>query len=248
MDNIFLPKRNIFSLDIWVKWILFIIVIATWFLYTKNNISQSQINKAILQNPIQLLHMGDRQTIKLGNRAFEVEPVGNISLWGVVTAIDGKSGIEENQFFSVCMMWGENIALYKSKSYKCWHSNGQCVIKVNPKQKNRFKLSNFSNNHILLPTETLVNQASALNVGDQIKISGQLVNLRNPGEANWIKSSLHRHDVGDGACEIIMPDSIEIIGRQAMSLSIWWHIAFFTTLLLVLFYQRIASWIEERLG
>lgn len=74
----------------------------------------------------------------------------------------------------------------------------------------------FSNNH-LIPANTNIRKAMArAGKGDKIKLQGYLVYVKSfakkGGSATW-NSSLTREDEGNGACEIIYVESLQINDR-----------------------------------
>ena len=78
----------------------------------------------------------------------------------------------------------------------------------------------LSNNHILTTDEDLLSAFADLDRGDQIRISGQLVDVQLAPLNGWdghraglLKTSTSRSDGGYGACEIIRASKLEVLAR-----------------------------------
>ncbi|MCK4267988.1 MAG: zinc ribbon domain-containing protein [Actinomycetia bacterium] len=86
-----------------------------------------------------------------------------------------------------------------------------------------FNNSEVANVHLVVENDALQNQLDMLQVGDQIKLKGQLVNVKakaigetgshEPGDVQ-LNSSTTREDSGPGACEIISVKSVEVLKKS----------------------------------
>ena len=75
--------------------------------------------------------------------------------------------------------------------------------------------THISNNH-LIPSETSKHLAKAfrmLRKGDEIRLSGSLVRILGPGGEAVATSSTVRGDTGDGACEVMWVDELQVGSR-----------------------------------
>lgn len=91
----------------------------------------------------------------------------------------------------------------------------------NPPAPERVIMQSSGNMHIIPADDGIRSQVLDLRRGEFIRLSGYLVNAEGPGGFRW-KSSLSRDDTGDGACELFLVKSIEILvppeaGAQAVS-------------------------------
>jgi len=72
-----------------------------------------------------------------------------------------------------------------------------------------------SNNH-LIPSEKSKHVASAFRMireGDQVRLTGSLVRVLGPGGHPLASSSVSRDDSGDGACEVVWVDELQVGSR-----------------------------------
>jgi len=75
----------------------------------------------------------------------------------------------------------------------------------------RQEIEHSSANMHLIPADSYIErQISDVRTGDLVRISGYLVRVTTAGGWRW-QSSLTRDDVGQGACELIYVESIEIL-------------------------------------
>lgn len=122
----------------------------------------------------------------------------------------------------VSLVWGSNLAtkVYQSKKLRFWQDGRftywqyEAGVEVNS--------SEIANEHLIINDRAIERKMNFLNVGDQVRIKGKLVDVvaANTGQANLDKPSLYkwqtstiRTDTGPGACEIIYVEDIEILKK-----------------------------------
>ncbi|MDD3608928.1 MAG: hypothetical protein PHI49_04125 [Halothiobacillaceae bacterium] len=66
-----------------------------------------------------------------------------------------------------------------------------------------------SNHHMIPADETIARQLKAIRPGQLVEFSGQLVEARHDDGWRW-KSSLSREDTGNGACELVLVQRLNI--------------------------------------
>lgn len=71
-----------------------------------------------------------------------------------------------------------------------------------------FKMS--SNTHIVPKNKDVYRQIKSVKVDQIVILKGHLVSISGPNEFSWY-SSLHRTDMGNGACELMWVDTVEIV-------------------------------------
>jgi len=74
-------------------------------------------------------------------------------------------------------------------------------------------IQSHSSNHHLIPKDEIIKKALfKIKKGQLIKLKGRLVSVSDKGhKQNPWKSSLSRADTGDGACEIMFVESVEVL-------------------------------------
>ncbi|MFN8392069.1 MAG: hypothetical protein U0136_17390 [Bdellovibrionota bacterium] len=159
---------------------------------------------------------------KWRGQEFVVHPVADYSITGLLVSRNDIGGFADIYHTSnsvdvvdVCLIWGANARerVYKnvqfgSEPFSCWYRDpdGQAMPFFHPDQ--------LSNTHVLAKDESLGRRLSGLRIGDQIRMSGRLVNYNPAGASEMLrKSSLVRTDAGDGACEVMFVESLEVLKR-----------------------------------
>jgi len=111
----------------------------------------------------------------------------------------------------ICVMWGGNV---KAGAYQHmtvqntdWSCEGRFESGIT-----YFSEDEFSNNHLITNNDEIRKRIRNLHVGDQVYIKGMLVNY---SEARWDgrfrNTSMTRTDRGDGACEIIYVEDVQVL-------------------------------------
>lgn len=237
--------KNIFSDPSRKKNILFncylvlLLVGVSWIYYAFLQNEHSNDQLSVIPKPIQTLKTEPKFQIEIGKHILDIQPIGYITLWGIVTSLtherrDGLSSID------VCVVWGDNVEIYQRGKFKCWQDNGQCHMKLTGQDAKTFKIEEFSNNHILLINDVLRDKFQTIGEGDEILITGKLVNIKKTDQDKWLKSSIIRQDVGNGACEIILQDSINILKKHHSKYSnIIYILAFIFVVLLYQIFRAV---------
>jgi len=66
-----------------------------------------------------------------------------------------------------------------------------------------------ANMHLIAATPMIEKRIQSLRSGNLVTLKGYLVEVNGPGDFRW-RSSLTREDTGDGACEVIWVESLEV--------------------------------------
>lgn len=175
---------------------------------------------------------------------FEIIPKYNYEIYGLVVSYrlhDSEYGQmlhalskDHLNLADFCVVWGTSAdpALLQEFDF----SSGQFTCNFSTKSHQAWESFNpeqLSNNHLLAIDDDIRDTISDIKIGDQIKISGWLAHYKNPLGFERGTSTL-RTDTGNGACETIFVNDIEIL--QSMD-SFWRKLLSFSfgTLLISLF-------------
>ncbi len=194
---------------------------------------QPQINKFSESNQPQAI----KQTKE--NLTAMIYPQATYSLTGLVVADHNSNSFlditHKNDPFNtkdLCLVWGHNLNhnLHKKTSY--YHGDFTCYISTNFAQRplaffkdkilkrtipNQFDFTKLSNNHLIPATKSIAHLLEKTKTGDQIVLSGYLVNYSIFQENKKIfnrKTSLSNSDQnqqGTYRCEIIYVTDYQII-------------------------------------
>lgn len=115
----------------------------------------------------------------------------------------------------LCLVWGANAAdgayrymHFHNAQFTCYYSypGGVPVTREDERA--------ISNNHLLTVDASIARTIRGLRVGDQVRLRGQLASYsHNSGFAFQRGTSTKRDDTGNGACETIFVDSIDVLAQ-----------------------------------
>lgn len=174
------------------------------------------INPALHEAPIQTNIQRSKRTITYHGVGYIDEKLAEYEITGLVAShnnIHGFTDIYHDETSldtkDVCLVWGENL---KNTNYlKAHFKNAPWMCHVKWKQGEALNMHEISNNHLITASGVIRDQINSIRKGDQIRIRGTLVNYRPADMPQSRISSMNRTDKGDGACEIILVDWVDII-------------------------------------
>jgi hypothetical protein len=112
------------------------------------------------------------------------------------------------------VIWGDNVAsgvykdvVFSSDSWTCWFSWKDSSI------NGRFKPDAVSNNHLLVDDAVVRDALMQSELGDHIRLKGQLAEYANPANGLRRGTSTIRTDTGNGACETVYVTEFEIVKK-----------------------------------
>ena len=183
----------------------------------------------------EILHGAPQQTedesvatpfpVKFGEFEYTFTPHASYELSGLVVSlhhsdswIDISHEGDPAQTVDICVVWGPNIATggYKMVTYA--HGDWTCYYRWETEADPPFSGSVLSHNHLLPTTPALASLVKSIKVGDQIRLSGLLVDYTitasSGARGGSRNTSLIRTDNGNGACEIIYLTGATILKRN----------------------------------
>lgn len=189
---------------------------------------------ALQDEPVQVPVRQAAFTTTTEGVTYTVQPLFTYELAGlVVSKHDAKTfwdylHREWNDNLNVvdlCVIWGNNA---RNGSYKDIHfSSGQFTCNFSTRSDAAyaaFDQSAISNNHLLTDQPGIAKTLRAVRVGDQIRFRGHLAEYSHQHGMNFHRgTSTVRTDTGNGACETVFVDSVEIIrtGNKRWRLLVW---------------------------
>ena len=179
--------------------------------------SPSEIDPALLQAPLQESTEREPFEFTYKSRTVRVRPVAEYELWGLVVSHNNIRSIADIYHDSssidtkdLCVVWGSNLqsgelgrVAFDSGPWTCYYRYPAGV---------RFVGSEMSNNHLVTDDEALREALDDVRVGDQIHLKGALVDYQiDDWRDFWRKSSRVRNDGGNGACEVLYFEKLEVL-------------------------------------
>jgi len=103
-------------------------------------------------------------------------------------------------------LWVRHLSVEQSDRVYRWS-----YPRGTPIDQRSFEVSS-ANMHIMPASPEIRAMLDTVGPGDVVRMSGFLVNISGPGGYAW-NTSIVRTDVGLGACEVILVETVEIVGR-----------------------------------
>jgi hypothetical protein len=116
----------------------------------------------------------------------------------------------------VCVVWGEAITNGSYRKVRFWSGEFTCSYRWSGILTPPFIPEKASNNHLIPASRAIAGQIDSIHVGDQIRMTGLLVDYRvskNGHEIFTRRTSLVRNDTDNGACEILYVTDLAVIAK-----------------------------------
>jgi hypothetical protein len=165
-----------------------------------------------------------------GKDEYRIEPVASYDISGLIVTHNEIASItdayhtsESVDFRDLCLVWGSNVGSGVFRRMTFWSEPWSCHAKPNDQDAAMsFNPDQLSNNHLLSPDPGVIKTIRSLQIGDQVRLQGMLINYApkwSPEEER--KTSLVRDDTGNGACEVLWVESAQVLKRGGTG----WHSA-----------------------
>jgi hypothetical protein len=177
-------------------------------------------------------------TVSYAGVDYRVEPLHSYELYGLVVSYrqhDGESSMhrwsnDHLNMADVCVVWSDTAFSPTLAELDFWNGIFTCNVQTRDSIAwANFKMNQLSNNHLLSADPFIRDRVSDIRVGDQIRLKGSLVRYGAAGGGSMRGTSTTRDDTGDGACETILVDELEIVVSGVS----WWRRTMYVSLLLL---------------
>lgn len=177
----------------------------------------AEIDRALLAAPRQEPSQREPFEFTYEGHAVKVRPVAEYELWGLVVSHNDIRSIADIYHDSssvdtkdLCVVWGSNLETgevrrveFESGPWTCYYRYPEGV---------RFAGAEMSNNHLVTDSDALRAALDDIRVGDQIHVRGALVDYQlDDWRDFWRRSSRVRTDGGNGACEVLYFEELEVL-------------------------------------
>lgn len=154
--------------------------------------------------------------VKRDGRTFFLIRTHRFAVTGKVLSATEYEWAWTNQFYDVDLglAWGDRVAeleerfdFYQNGRWLFWRTSEPIS-----EADRRYVTSHVGNLH-LIPAEGMVSIDLALrrvDAGDLVRVEGYLVTIQDAGTNELARSSTRRDDTGDGACEIVWVDRLQV--------------------------------------
>ncbi len=213
-------RNSLYSLVKTVFIFSFLILILTFF--KKDNFIQFESpHPDTLLEPIQEQSQLNDFTVTKGGITYNISPKYSYKISGVVVSHKNHSSTgsmmmharaeDHINISDLCIVWGSNVTNLDLNAYEFWNGEFTCNIKTNNSAAwSKFAGDKLSNNHIITNNPGIVDNIRAVQIGDQIQVTGHLAEYsHNKGYRRG--TSTIRTDGGNGACETIWVENFKIL-------------------------------------
>lgn len=217
---------------------LVVIVLFILSLFNKGILpDMNEIYPDLLKNPIQKMIEVKEFTVDYMGKTYSIIPVADYELWGLVVSHNKTPFVfdiyhDKTSFDTkdISVIWGRNLKGDDYKKVEYWSGpwSGRRKIEVGVTHYR----DDYSNNHLVTSNGYVRGEIADIQIGDQLHIKGLLVNYKRLGWADnyYRKSSTSRKDKGNGACEVIFVNDMEILRKCTPG----WYSIYSTTIRLLL--------------
>lgn len=170
--------------------------------------------------PIQeALEPAEPLSVERGGTRYLVHKQFSYEVQGEVLSASSYDLTWTNDFadVDVALLWGprrdalkEKFKFFQMGRWLFWRTDSE------PSPEERAEVTRAISNNHLIPAEESKRLGWAfrrISKGDSVRIKGSLVRITSPEGALYAQSSTSRDDTGDGACEVVWVDELQINGR-----------------------------------
>lgn len=202
---------------------------------------QPQLEHAPRQQPLE----ARPTTVPYAGVDYRVEPLYSYELHGLVVSYRHHDGEDSMHRWSndhlnvadICVVWSDTAFSPTLPKLDFWNGIFTCNVQTRDSVAwANFKMNQLSNNHLVSADPFIRDRIAEVRIGDQIRIKGALARYGAVG-GGLRGTSTTRDDTGDGACETILVEEIEIIepGFSRWRAALWAALALLAATLAVHF-------------
>jgi hypothetical protein len=160
-----------------------------------------------------------------GDYTYTFRPYANYELTGLVVSlhhsdsfVDISHAHDPAQTMDICVVWGKNITsgAYQEVSYD--HGDFTCFYHWDGPTIPDFRADQIANTHMIPLTPDIAERLKSVRIGDQITMTGTLADYeilhQDLGQMGSRRTSLVRTDTGNGACEILLVQSLTLLKKN----------------------------------
>lgn len=183
-----------------------------------------RLHAQVLRDPVQMPVDLPPARIRVEGVEYAIRPRYSYDIAGVIVSLHHSDAWwdyahaqwgDHINVMDVCLAWGDNTARGTYQEIHFSNSQWECRFETHSSAAwQAFRLDQVSNNHLLTGDPALARALAGLQVGDQVRLRGQLVDytIYRDGVAGGTRvSSDTRTDTGPGACEVVYVDSVETL-------------------------------------
>lgn len=189
--------------------------------YRADNLPEPEKIMRQLHKPPQQLEISEAPfSQKILQKDYVITPRASYEFSGLVVSLSALDQEWFNIYYKddpynardFCVIWGGNVVQGEYSRVEFWSSLWTCYFRHG--EDVVFNPHELSNNHLLPADPLIADKLKAVEVGDQIRLHGFLVDYEMPKIGSMRRTSQTRTDTGEGACEVVYVTQFEFL-RQA---------------------------------
>ena len=184
----------------------------------------SRIAPAIMDTePLQEASDGRPFAIVIKGYTYAITPRATYDISGLVVSRHRGDApfnlghkVDPGNIKDVCVVWGDAVTSGAYRKVSFTSGEFTCSFRWSRNFTPPFNPEKASNNHLIPATAAIDRQIRAIHVGDQIRLTGLLVDYTVTKDGQEIftrRTSLTRSDTGNGACEILYVTGLSVIAK-----------------------------------
>jgi hypothetical protein len=185
--------------------------------------SPAQLKPKLLEEPKQIRVQRQPIATSVNGVDYRIQPRYTYEISALVVSLHHsdtwwdyahKEWGDHINLMDLCVVWGGNAesGAYKNVSFS--NNQWECHWRWSSAQAgSAFNQNEVSNNHIVTDDPAVAKVLRSIRIGDQIRVQGYLVDYVIAGRAGARVSSETRTDSGNGACEVLYVESIDLLSR-----------------------------------
>ena len=184
----------------------------------------SRIGSAIRETePLQEASDGRPFAIVIKGYTYAITPRATYDISGLVVSQHRGDAffnlghkVDPGNIKDVCVVWGDAVTSGAYRKVTFTSGEFTCSFSWSRNFTPPFNPEKASNNHLIPATAAIDRQIRAIHVGDQIRLTGFLVDYTVTKDGQEIftrRTSLTRSDTGNGACEILYVTGLSVIAK-----------------------------------
>ncbi len=226
--------------------LLSLIVLVISFFQRDHLSTNMSFDERLKEEPRQYRTHEEAFSVLMNARSYYIEPLYDYTLYGMVVSLkqhNGDTGLHKawNDHLNVadlCVVWSDTAFSPHLNKVEFWNGQFTCFFQTNDRQAwENFNGTQLSNNHLITDNEYLRDKIKDISIGDQIKINGWLANYQG-SNGNKRGTSIVRTDTGNGACETIYVNDVQILTSYISHWRIAMYASFCIFVLSLYFYFK----------
>lgn len=182
-------------------------------------VSHRDIDPRLLNEPAQAETTRAPFSFEYMGEGYEVQPVAEYDIAGLVVSHNDPTSWWDVYHDAASvdtkdlgLIWGPNLRSDDFHRVKFW--NVSWTVNWQWPAGVTFHSDAISNNHLVTPHQRIRDTIAGIRVGDQVRLKGLLVNYAPRSRPDmWRTSSTTRADTGNGACEVLCVDELQVLRR-----------------------------------